>query len=259
MLTFPASPTEGQIYTPSAGISYVYHAPTWRMNPDGDKGDVVVATGGQSLMFDSSVVTTAAKTVLDDASTAAMLTTLGGVEEAPNDTNIYARADLGWVEIPGIGGLSPTEYNYNAASYVPPPSTGNLRLNNVNQTLATEMYLHHINIQAIDIANALRMLEPGNKLLMQDKTNSANYNVYEVSGAITDFATYTTVPVTRTGGGAACTAGRVMIAAFGLGSSAGIEEAPIDGQAYSRKDADWEVAASGGTGTVTIVNTGSFF
>lgn len=44
---------------------------------DGDKGDIIVSGTGSSLMFDSAVVTAAARTVLDDASTAAMLTTLG--------------------------------------------------------------------------------------------------------------------------------------------------------------------------------------
>jgi hypothetical protein len=44
---------------------------------DGDKGDIVISGSGTSLMFDSAVVTTAAKTVLDDTTTAAMRTTLG--------------------------------------------------------------------------------------------------------------------------------------------------------------------------------------
>jgi hypothetical protein len=44
---------------------------------DGDKGDIVVASSGTSWLFDSGVVTAAAKTVLDDTTVAAMRTTLG--------------------------------------------------------------------------------------------------------------------------------------------------------------------------------------
>ena len=44
---------------------------------DADYGDIVVSGSGTVMSLDSSVVTAAAKTVLDDVSTSAMLTTLG--------------------------------------------------------------------------------------------------------------------------------------------------------------------------------------
>lgn len=45
---------------------------------DGDKGDVVVSASGATWLFDSSVVTAAAKTVLAGATVADMVNTLGG-------------------------------------------------------------------------------------------------------------------------------------------------------------------------------------
>lgn len=45
---------------------------------DGDKGVIVVASSGTVWTFDTNVVTTAALTVLDDTTVAAMLATLGG-------------------------------------------------------------------------------------------------------------------------------------------------------------------------------------
>jgi hypothetical protein len=141
----------------------------------------------------------------------------GGLAEAPIDGNVYGRLNAAWTEIPGIGGISPTEYNLNTSAYVPPPNTNNMRLNNVNQTLATAMYIHHVNAMNVDVGLALKMIRPGNTLLIQDKSNSANYQYYTVSAAITDFATYATVPVAWSSGGSPCTAGRVMLAAFGLG------------------------------------------
>jgi hypothetical protein len=138
--------------------------------------------------------------------------------DAPSDGSIYARQNAAWVEVPGIGGISPTEYNYNASAFVPPPTTNNLRLNNATQTAATAMYIHHTNAMNVDVANALKMLRAGNTLLLQDKTNAANYQYYTISAAVTDFATYTTVPITWSSGGASVTAGRVMLAAFGIGA-----------------------------------------
>jgi hypothetical protein len=68
--------TVGQVLT-SNGTTATWAAPAGGVS-DGDKGDIVVSSSGTVWSLDSSVVTAAAKTVLDDATVAAMVNTLGG-------------------------------------------------------------------------------------------------------------------------------------------------------------------------------------
>jgi hypothetical protein len=233
---------------------------------NGDKGDIVVAQGGASLMFDTAVVTAAAKTVLDDTTTAAMLTTLGGAPlaspvftgdpQAPtptagdNDTSIATTGFVtNAVAAIGIGGMSTAEYTYSTTTTTP-PSTGQLRANSTTQSAITAFYLHETNAVGVDITNALKIIAAGVKVLVQDKTNSANVQYYVTSGAAVDNGVYFTIPVTwtATGSGSSFTAGRVIFAGFGIGSN-NMPEAPTDGQIYGRRGSDtsWQVA----TGTFT--------
>lgn len=97
MFDFPANPTLDQVYT-QGGVSYKWNGYAWMMTSggagvsDGDKGDIIVSGAGTVWTFDTTVVTPAAKTVLDDATTAAMLTTLGGITQAEGDTRYLTQA-----------------------------------------------------------------------------------------------------------------------------------------------------------------------
>ena len=120
----------------------------------------------------------------------------------------------------GQGGLATAEYTYSTTAGVP-PSSGQLRGNSLTQNAITAFHLHKTNAVGVDIASALRLLVAGDRIMIQDKTTSANNQYYTVSSAPIDNGTYFTVPVTWTSGGSAFTAGRVMFTVFGLGTGGG--------------------------------------
>lgn len=68
---------------------------------DGDYGDVVVSSSGSVWSFDSAVITTAARTVLDDATVSAMLDTLGGA--SATGSGGVVRATSAALVTPNIG------------------------------------------------------------------------------------------------------------------------------------------------------------
>ena len=205
---------------------------------DGDKGDIVVGNNGLSWVFDGSVVTAAGRAILDDTSAAAQRATLGAIEEAPDNEQIYGRGQETWIPMGSLGGLSTGEYSF-IATITPPPSTGQMRFNHATQSLATQIFLHDINAVGVDISNGLRLITPGNRILVQDKADSSKYQYYFATGNAIDNTSFWTIPVSWVAGNTAVTAGRVMVAVFGLGVV--INEAPTDGKLYSRRgsNASW--------------------
>jgi len=217
-------------------------------------GDV---TGPASAVADRIAVYngTTGKLLKDGGATIAILAPLAspvftGDPQAPtptagdSDTSIattgFVASAVGAI---GVGGMSTAEYTYSTTTTAP-PSTGQLRGNNSTQSAITAFYLHETNAVGVDITNALKIIAAGVKILVQDKTNSANVQYYQTSGAAVDNGAYFTIPVTwtATGSGTPFTAGRVIFAGFGIGSN-NMPEAPTDGAVYGRRGSDtsWQI------------------
>jgi hypothetical protein len=118
MKHLPAAPSVGIIVAPTGSGSYVHAALGLGFNisgssasgytinftgggggggstllPDGDYGDIVVSGSGHTLSIDSSVISAAARNILDDATAAAMLSSLGG---QIGDATLSALAGVAW-------------------------------------------------------------------------------------------------------------------------------------------------------------------
>jgi hypothetical protein len=73
-----------------------------------------------------------------------------------------------------------------------PPASGQIRFNNADPTLATSMFVHETNASGpTDMAAFLALLQDGALLYLQDKSNSDNFFVIEISSN-TDSGTYRT-------------------------------------------------------------------
>ena len=69
---------------------------------DGDKGDIVVSGSGATWLFDSSVVTTFARTLLDDTTASAMRSTLGLGTAATSASTAFQPADATLTALAGL-------------------------------------------------------------------------------------------------------------------------------------------------------------
>jgi len=74
--------------------------------------------------------------------------------------------------------------------------------NNPVQTSATQINISHINSQGTDIDFILKVIPAGSILILQDVSDSNNYQKWEVSSPITEISnSYVEIPVTYIGGG----------------------------------------------------------
>jgi hypothetical protein len=205
----------------------------------------------------------------------------GGIEEAPSDGQQYAREDGEWQVVEGVPGVpgpegpqgetgpaGPTGATGPAGPTGPegpqgepgidgqsaaigewtfrdtttaPPSSGQIRLNHANQTLATLMWVHHLTALGKDVKNYLEFfVHADSQIYIQTKDDSSKWQLYDVTGEPTDGGTYLTIPIVWNSGGTALPDGQRMLFTP-LSVVEAIEEAPTDGQQYGRQDGGWTV------------------
>ena len=99
----------------------------------------------------------------------------------------------------GQNGLSSSFYNYQAIanSFGPPIGNGHVEWDNATQANATTIYISHLTQDGNDIDVFLLLLKTNDVIIIQDQTNSNNYQKWTISGTPTVIENdYTSIPVT---------------------------------------------------------------
>lgn len=91
-------------------------------------------------------------------------------------------------------------------------STNGIRLNNATPASATAVYVNYTPRSGVDLKTRALAQGIGDRFYIQDRTNSANYRIYELTGTPTDNTTYATVPVVHRAGGGSFTNGLDIVA-----------------------------------------------
>jgi hypothetical protein len=102
----------------------------------------------------------------------------------------------------GPAGQSSTFYPYrtNTTPGTGDPGTGLVSWNNTSQLLSTQIQINHIDQNNVDIDIFLALLSVGDTVTIQDRSNSANFQRWTVSGTPTSLPNYVQVPVTLDAG-----------------------------------------------------------
>jgi hypothetical protein len=99
----------------------------------------------------------------------------------------------------GEPGQSSNYYNYKVHTATQTPPTGNaeIRYNNASQTGSTLLYIDHLDDTGNDIDVFLSLLKQNDNLIIQDASDSNNYQTWKITSAPTVILNdYTTIPVT---------------------------------------------------------------
>jgi hypothetical protein len=120
---------------------------------------------------------------------AQLISTGGSGFIGPSYSLIYNNGDTGPPGPTGIGdtgppgqdGLSSSMFNYKVDTHTTTPiNNGRINWNNANQLLATTIYVSHIDNNGNDVEVLLGSLNSGDTFIIQDQSNSANYQMWNI-------------------------------------------------------------------------------
>jgi hypothetical protein len=114
-------------------------------------------------------------------------------------TGLGATGATGVQGATGLPGQSASFYNYqaDAVNVSGTPANGRIIWNNLTQVSATTVTLSHIDALGNDIDVFFPLFKTGDKFVVQDQGNSANFQTWEISATPTVVLnSYVTIPVT---------------------------------------------------------------
>jgi hypothetical protein len=111
--------------------------------------------------------------------------------------------------------LGVLEYIFNATT-VEPPTASHVRFDNIDQTLATKVWINKQTADAIDANRALIAIDELYGIYLQDKDDSSCNMSYNVTGKVIDKGVYVELPVTFIKGEAPLLEQHVLLSIYKL-------------------------------------------
>jgi len=123
-------------------------------------------------------------------------------------------------QLPAIGGGGAVtgEFTFNTST-TEPPGSGQMRVNNSDQTLATKAWISYTTAPGSDMTNVLKLIKSGATLYVQDKDDATKWQNYIITADAVDKGSYAEFTVRFDRGGSPLTAQRVLVAINRAGSA----------------------------------------
>ena len=200
-IDFPPSPSAGVTYS-YGGILWTYNGVAWdrttgsgsgntgSTGPQGNTG----ATGNTGGTGPQGIQGTTGNT----GGTGPQGNT-GNTGPTGPQGNTGNNGNTGATGADGQPGQSSNYYNYkvHTTTQTPPTGNGEIRYNNATQTSSTILYLDHLDNNGDDIDIFLSLLQQNDNLIIQDASDSNNYQTWRINSAPTVILNdYTSIPVT---------------------------------------------------------------
>ena len=175
-------------------------------------------------------------------------------------TGLGATGSTGPIGATGLPGQSASFYNYkaDAVNISGTPANGRIIWNNLTpQTSSTTVTLSHIDALGNDIDVFFPLFKTGDKFVIQDQGNSANFQTWEISATPTVFLnSYVTIPVTLVTSGGTSQFIDAQNLIFAIVSSGLVGATGATGLGYNLTSND-SIAISTGVKVFTVSNSPS--